>query len=118
MPIPLAKCPMVKEPGDPCPHLLEGVLNLIGRKWSILVIGTVGNFSRLRFHEIREKLGDVSPKVLAQRLKQLERSGLLAREAYREIPPRVEYSLTPTGRELRAALLPLLRWSTTHDHQA
>ncbi len=108
---------MVKVPGDPCPHVLEGVLNLIGRKWSILVIGTVGNFERLRFHEIREKLGGVSPKVLAQRLKELERSGLLAREAYREIPPRVEYSLTPAGRGLRDVVLPLLRWSERFDHQ-
>ena len=116
MPLPLVKCPMVKAPGDPCPHVLEGVLNLIGRKWSILVIGTVGNFGRLRFHEIREKLGGVSPKVLVQRLKELERSGLLAREVYREIPPRVEYSLTPAGRQLREALLPLLRWSASYDH--
>ena len=116
MPRPLTTCPMVKVAGDPCPHILEGVLNLIGRKWSMLVIGTVGNFGRLRFHEIREKLGGVSPKVLAQRLKELEQSGLLAREAYREIPPRVQYSLTPAGRHLRDALQPLLRWSASYDH--
>ena len=116
MPLPLTTCPMVKVPGDPCPHILEGVSNLIGRKWSMLVIGTVGNFGRLRFHEIREKLGGVSPKVLAQRLKELERSGLLAREVYREIPPRVEYSLTSAGRQLRGALQPLLRWSASYDH--
>lgn len=109
-------CPMVKNPDDPCPHLLEGVINVIGDKWSILVIGTVGNFGTLRFTELKGKLGNISPKTLAGKLRRLEQAGLLLRQSFNEVPPRVEYSLTKEGKALRAAMMPLLHWAAARDH--
>lgn len=109
-------CPLVKNPGDPCPHLLEGVINIIGDKWSILVVGTVGNFGTLRFQKLKGKLGPISPKTLAGKLRRLERAGLIRRESFNEVPPRVEYSLTNQGARLRSAMTPLLHWAARRDH--
>ena len=109
-------CPLVKNPEDPCPHVLEGIMNVIGDKWSILVIGTVGNFGTLRFTELKDKLGGISPKTLAGKLRGLVAAGLLERQRYNEVPPRVEYTLTRDGKSMRAAMLPLLRWAQARDH--
>ncbi len=109
-------CPLVKNPDDPCPHLLEGVINVIGDKWSILVIGTLGNFGVVRFMELKKKLERVSPKTLAEKLRRLERLGLVRRESFNEVPPRVEYSLTKEGASLRSAMTPLLHWASDRDH--
>ncbi len=113
---PVGHCRLVKNPNDPCPHLLEGVINVIGDKWSILIIGTVGNFGVLRFTELKKKLEGVSPKTLAEKLRRLERAGLVRRESFNEVPPRVEYSLTKGGAALRSAMVPLLHWASTRDH--
>ncbi len=109
-------CPLVRSPDDPCPHVLKGVINVIGDKWSILVIGTVGNFRTLRFLQLKGKLGGISPKTLAGTLRKLEKAGLLRRRSFNEVPPRVEYSLSKDGRALRTAMTPLLRWATGKDH--
>lgn len=109
-------CPLVKNPDDPCPHVLQGVINVIGDKWSVLVIGTVGNFGILRFQELKKKLGGISPKTLAEKLRRLESAGLVRRQSYNEVPPRVEYSLTKDGVSLRRALDPLLQWAAHRDH--
>ncbi len=109
-------CPLVKNPDDPCPHVLQGVINVIGDKWSVLVIGTVGNFGTLRFQELKKKLAGISPKTLAEKLRRLGGAGLVRRESYKEVPPRVEYSLTRDGESLRRALEPLLRWAAQRDH--
>ncbi|MGQ0797433.1 MAG: winged helix-turn-helix transcriptional regulator [Methanobacteriota archaeon] len=106
----------MKNPEDPCPHLLEGVINVIGDKWSILIIGTIGNFGTLRFHELKDKLGGISPKTLAEKLRRLHGAGLLRRESFNEVPPRVEYSLTRAGQALQSAMIPLLHWATRTDH--
>jgi DNA-binding HxlR family transcriptional regulator len=109
-------CPLVKNPDDPCPHLLEGVINVIGDKWSILVIGTLGNFGILRFQELKNKLEGISPKTLTDKLRRLEKVGLVNRQSFNEVPPRVQYSLTRGGESLRAALNPLLQWAAKKDH--
>lgn len=110
------RCPLVKNPDDPCPHLLEGVINVIGDKWSILIIGTVGNFGTLRFTELRRKLGGISPKTLAEKLRRLKAAGLVRRESFNEVPPRVQYSLSSSGDALRSAMTPLLDWAASRDH--
>ncbi len=109
-------CPLVKNPDDPCPHVLEGVINVIGDKWPILAIGTPGNFGTLRFQELKNKLTGISPKTLAEKLRRLERARLVRRESFNEVPPRVEYSLTSEGVSLRSAMMPLLRWARRTDH--
>lgn len=107
---------MIKEPGDICPHSLEGVLKFIGKSWNIMILGTIGNHMKLRFNELMSKLGNISPKTLTSRLKELENIELINRVAYAEIPPRVEYSLTKKGRELFQHLIPIMQWAQSIDH--
>lgn len=110
-------CPMAKEPGDICPCSLEGVVQVLGKKWAILVIGTLGNHGRLRFNELARKLGDVSPKSLTERLQGLDRAGLVARVVLDEKERKVEYRLTGEGRAMWRAMLPMMRWAIRRDHR-
>lgn len=110
-------CPMAKEPGDICPCSLEGVVQVLGKKWSILVVGTLGNHGRLRFNDLARKLGGVSPKSLTERLRELEREGVVERVAFQERPAKVEYRLTSEGREMWRAMLPMMRWAIRRDHR-
>lgn len=91
-----------------CP--LGGVMDIISKKWALLVINTIGNAQKIRYNGIRDILGEINSKVLSDRLKELEEAGLIRREAYAEIPPRVEYSLTEDGETLRNAIVPLMKW--------
>jgi DNA-binding HxlR family transcriptional regulator len=94
-----------------CP--LEGIIDVIGKKWALLIINAIGNYGSLRFNKIMEELYGISPKTLADTLNQLQSEGLLRRESFAEIPPRVEYSLTKDGQGLREAVVPLLKWAAT-----
>ena len=93
-----------------CP--VQGIIDIISKKWALLIVATIGNNQKIRYSEIREQLGVISPKTLADRLKELEGEGLIEREAFAEIPPRVEYSLTSRGEELRKAMMPLMKWAS------
>lgn len=104
------ECRMVGEGYCPCP--LEEVAGALSKKWTLSVLVTIGNFSKLRFNDLLARIGKITPKTLADRLKELEAMGLIRRKAYSEIPPRVEYSLTPEGKKLRKAVIPLMRWAT------
>lgn len=68
----------------------------------------------LRFNEIRRLMTDCSQKMLSQTLKNLEQSHLVHREVYAEVPPRVEYSLTETGKSLMPSVLSLIKWAMEH----
>lgn len=104
---------MKMESKDICLCPLNGVMEIIGKKWALQIVATIGNCRKLRFNEIMEKLGGISPKTLTDRLKELEKSGLIKREAFAEIPPRVEYSLTENGSKMREALIPLMKWASS-----
>lgn len=106
------KCRSELKEGGICLCPLEGIIDIISRKWAIQIIAIIGNDKNPRYNAILEKLGDVSPKILADRLKELEKYRLIKRKAYAEIPPRVEYSLTENGEELRDAIMPLMRWAS------
>ena len=93
-----------------CP--LDGMIDTIGKKWSLLIINEIGNHSKLRYNELMSELKGISPSTLASMLKDLKKEDLLQKEAFNEIPPRVEYSLTTRGIELRQAIIPLLKWAT------
>lgn len=103
---------MKKEVGPLCLCPLDGVINTIGKKWSLLVINEIGNHQKLRFTELMQELREISPSTLTTTLKELEAQKLITKEMFREIPPRVEYSLSQRGKELRLAVMPLLRWAT------
>ena len=89
-----------------CP--LEGVIDVISKKWALLIINAIGNYGRLRFNSLMQELSNISPKSLSDTLKELQAEDLIRRESFSEIPPRVEYSLTRDGDELRKAIIPLL----------
>ncbi|MEV6390779.1 winged helix-turn-helix transcriptional regulator [Nocardia xishanensis] len=88
-------------------------IDVVGGKWKLHLMWVLGAGPQ-RFGEIRRLLEGVSEKVLAENLRQLESSGVVHREVFPEIPPRVEYSLTPIGHELAAALRPLEEWGDKH----
>lgn len=96
-----------------CPF--KGVIDLISKKWALLIINALGNHGRLRFKGLMEVLSGISPKTLSDTLKDLEMEGLIERESFAEIPPRVEYTLTEDGNDLREAIIPLLRWTATRS---
>lgn len=83
------------------------IIDLLGKKWTLLIIGALGRYAKLRYNEIRNKLG-ISPKSLADSLDELVKSGLIRREEFNEIPPKVEYSLTEEGVKFLGAIKPIL----------
>lgn len=85
----------------------------IANKWTAMVVIALGD-GRLRFRDLRATVEGISGKVLTDTLRDLERDGLIARHAYAEVPPRVEYELTTLGRTLHAPLLALSRWAEEH----
>lgn len=82
---------------------------VVGGKWKMHLMWVLAD-GPVRFGRIRRQLCGVSEKVLAENLRQLEASGIVRRTLYPEVPPRVEYSLTPRGLSLNAALAPLEAW--------
>ena len=92
---------------------LEAVLSVIGGKWKPLIVFYLVDQTR-RYGELRRAIGRVSDKVLIQQLKELEADGIVLRVDYGEIPPKVEYSLTPFGTSLAEALRNLCAWGTQH----
>lgn len=96
-----------------CP--LGGVMGLLSRRYAMQVICVVGAIGPARYGEIEETFGEVSSSTLSTRLDNLVEAGLLSREQYAEIPPRVEYELTEKGEELRERLDPLLEWAEAQD---
>ncbi|GIF10145.1 transcriptional regulator [Actinoplanes teichomyceticus] len=95
-----------------CPS--RDVLDQIGSKWAVLVMGELGRHGARRFTQLRQQLGGISEKMLTQTLRTLERDGLILRTVYPEAPIRVEYEVTPLGQTLRGPLKALTEWSTQH----
>jgi len=106
-----------------CSHLLEtmrpeecsvrAALSVIGGKWKpviarYLMLGTK------RFGELRKAMPDATQKMLTQQLREMERDGVVARKVYPQVPPKVEYSLTPYGETLRPVMRELCKWGEKH----
>lgn len=94
-----------------CPS--RQVLDRIGDTWSVLVVAMLGDGPR-RYTELARKIEGVSPKMLTQTLRGLERDGLITRTVYPVVPPRVDYALTDLGRSLRGLVSALERWAEEH----
>ena len=94
-----------------CP--VETTLTLIGDKWKVLILRDLMN-ETLRFGELKRSIGKVSQKVLTSQLRDLERDGLVHREVFAEVPPRVEYSLTDTGRSLEPVIDSMRIWGEAY----
>ena len=92
-----------------CP--VRQVLDRVGDKWSTLVIILLGEKDVLRFNQLSHAIGDISQKMLTVTLRSLEADGLVSRTIYPEIPPRVEYQLTPLGKSLLPLIKEMVRWA-------
>src|SRR6185369_3795957 len=92
---------------------VRAALDVIGGKWKP-VIARYLMLKMRRFGELRKLMPDVTQKMLTQQLREMERDGIVRREIYREIPPKVEYSLTPYGKTLRPLLRALCKWGEKH----
>ena len=94
-------------------ELVKEILGRIADKWTLLVIFALED-GELRFSRVRDTVGDISQKMLTKTLRQLERDGLVTRHVYAEVPPRVEYKLTPLGESLGEAVCGIWIWAEKH----
>ena len=97
-----------------CP--VETTLAMISDRWKVLILRDLFTGTK-RFGELKKSLTGISQKVLTANLKDMEASGLLSRKAYAEVPPRVEYSLTQTGRSLQPVLRSMFDWGMDYKQK-
>lgn len=93
---------------------LKKVLNIIGGKWKILLLCVIDDKGVMRYGELRRAVYGITNTMLAQSLKEMEEDGLIERRQYREMPVRVEYSLTEKAHSMIPILLELKHWGEKH----
>jgi DNA-binding HxlR family transcriptional regulator len=97
---------------QPCP--ITPVVDLVFSRWTTPILWLLHEFGRQRFVELERRIGTITPKVLTQRLRQLERDGLVVRTYHPEVPPRVEYEISDLGMSLAPLFATLAEWSYAH----
>lgn len=97
---------------DSCP--VRNIISRFSGKWALLILCVLSENGATRFNTISKALPDISPKVLTETLKNLEADGFITRKMYQEIPPKVEYSLTPLGKSLMPLIGNLVAWTMEH----
>ena len=95
-----------------CP--VETTLALIGNKWQVLILRDLNLNGTMRFKELQRSIGKISQKVLTSNLRAMEESGIVHREVFAEVPPRVEYSLTELGQTLKPVLDAMWAWGESY----
>jgi len=100
------------DPELACP--IAPVVDIVFSRWTTPILWALHRFGRQRFVELERRLTTITPKVLTQRLRQLERDGLVARTYHAEIPPRVEYEITELGASLGPLFAHLADWAEAH----
>ena len=90
---------------------IVGVWEVLGRRWSLHILKNLSTKEVIRFNELKRLLAGISSTVLSERLLELEREGLVTKKIYPEVPPRVEYSMTPQAKELEVIIKELARWA-------
>ena len=99
-----------------CP--VETCVSLIGSKWRLLIMRDLLLNGSMRFKELQRSIGGVSQKVLTSNLRDMEEAGLVIRRVYAEVPPRVEYSLTKTGKSLKPIMDAMWTWGESYQANA
>jgi len=95
-----------------CP--IAPVVDIVFSRWTTPILWQLNTHGRQRFNDLRDLVDGITAKVLTQRLRQLERDGLVSRTMHPEIPPRVEYEITDLGRSLAPVFAALVTWSGDH----
>ena len=88
---------------------IAGILNMLGKRWTLQLLGIMGSRDAARFSELKRSL-DISGTMLSERLLELEREGLVTKKIYGTMPPRVEYRLTASARDLENILAEFAKW--------
>jgi DNA-binding HxlR family transcriptional regulator len=101
---------------------IRGILDRIGDKWTLLVVATLDG-APLRFSELQARIPGISQRMLTRTVRNLERDGLVSRTVFAQVPPKVEYELTASGRTLIEPAIALAEWAIDHnpeieEHQA
>ncbi|QQQ73805.1 helix-turn-helix transcriptional regulator [Saccharothrix sp. 6-C] len=99
-------------PEQACP--IAPVVDLVFSRWTTPILWALNEFGRQRFVELSRRIATITPKVLTQRLRQLERDGLVVRTYHAEVPPRVEYEISELGRSLAPLFAHLAEWSAVN----
>lgn len=119
----MAKAPEVTYPidgtmtdvtGERCPIL--HALDVVGQKWKLPIPWYLHEAEATRYNELKRRVPGITNMMLTKSLRELEEAGLVARHSYDTVPPKVEYSLTQTGRDLLPALNELYKWGEAHMH--
>ncbi len=100
------------DPRLACPT--SGVVDIVFSRWTTPIMWTLNAHGRLRFVELERLIGTITPKVLTQRLRQLERDGMVVRTYHPEVPPRVEYEISELGRSLAPLFAHLSEWAAAN----
>ena len=100
------------EPEQACP--ISPVVDIVFSRWTTPILWALHEYGRQRFVELEKRITTITPKVLTQRLRQLERDGLITRTYHAEMPPRVEYEISDLGRSLGPLFHHLATWTTEH----
>ncbi|MFZ0204440.1 MAG: helix-turn-helix domain-containing protein [Nitrososphaeraceae archaeon] len=90
---------------------IANIWEVLGRRWTLLILKNFCTKEVIRFNELKRSLSGISSTVLSDRLLDLEREGLLSKKIYPEIPPKVEYRMTPQARELESIINELRKWA-------
>jgi DNA-binding HxlR family transcriptional regulator len=98
-----------------CPKIAKA-MKILSKRWTILIISQLMK-GKMRFHELERSIPELSGKVLSARLKEMELDGLISRISYREIPPRVEYSLTQMAQDLTPVIDTLIVWADLYMNE-
>ncbi|MDI9257963.1 winged helix-turn-helix transcriptional regulator [Flavobacterium sedimenticola] len=98
-----------------CP--VRDIIARISDKWTLLSIYALGGYGKMRFNELKHRIGDVSQRMLTVTLRNLESDGLVLRKVYPEVPPRVEYELTDLGLSLMHQMEYIIDWANTNSQE-
>ncbi|WP_432198516.1 winged helix-turn-helix transcriptional regulator [Streptomyces sp. bgisy027] len=107
------RVPRGADPANACP--VAPVVDIVFSRWTTPILWALHEYGRQRFVELERCIGTITPKVLTQRLRQLERDGLVVRTYHAEVPPRVEYEISELGRSLAPLFAALSEWSVHLD---
>jgi len=100
------------DPEQACP--IAPVVDIVFSRWTTPILWTLNMHGRQRFVELERRITAITPKVLTQRLRQLERDGMIVRTYHPEVPPRVEYEISELGRSLAPLFANLAEWATAN----
>jgi DNA-binding HxlR family transcriptional regulator len=106
------RAPAPIDPELACP--IAPVVDIVFSRWTTPILWALNEYGRQRFGELERRISSITPKVMTQRLRQLERDGLIVRSYHAEIPPRVEYEISDLGRSLAPLFASLADWADTH----